>query len=91
MTGEILRLKVLIPADERGDHLVDLFRFEELAKTELACAGIVGNDGEVVDVRVTGNGTDEGLRGTAKTETSRKDGGAWGDILDGLVGGRVDF
>ena len=69
LAGQELALELLVLADVAGDHLLDLARFEQHAEAEAVDAGVVGDDGEVLDPRVA-QGFDQRLGNAAQPEAA---------------------
>jgi hypothetical protein len=46
--GQVLALELLVLADVRRDHLLDLARLQQLAQAEVVDPGVVGDDREVL-------------------------------------------
>ena len=69
LLGEILPLKGFVLADIGRDHLLDLARLQQKAKTEIVHARIVGDDSQALHPAVAQRG-DEIFRNAAKAEAA---------------------
>src|SRR5262249_12652716 len=87
---EVLPLEFLVLADVRRDHLADLLAFEKDAEAEVVDAAVVGDDGEILDAKVS-QGGDRVFGNAAQTEPAGQQSGSGGDVADGLVRARVDL
>lgn len=71
LSCQVLPLKLLVLADVRRDHALDLPRLKEEAKAKVVDASIVGDDGEVLGTLLAKSG-DEILRDAACKERREK-------------------
>src|SRR4029077_6210034 len=69
LAGQVLALELLVLADVARDHLLDLARLEQLAEAEAVDAGVVRDDGQVLDARIVQR-IDQGLGNAAQAEAA---------------------
>ena len=69
LAGQVLALELLVLADVARDHLLDLARLEQLAEAEAVDAGVVRDDGQVLDARIAQR-LDQGLGNAAQAEAA---------------------
>jgi hypothetical protein len=68
-TGQVLAFELLVLAHVAADHLLDLARVEQLAQAEPVDAGVVADDGEVLDAAVMQR-VDQRFRNAAQAEAA---------------------
>ena len=69
LAGQVLALELLVLADVARDHLLDLARLEQLAEAEAVDAGVVRDDGQVLDARIAQR-LDQRLGNAAQAEAA---------------------